>query len=90
MADLDELRRLLRDREALAPDPDGIASAARAHGTRIRRRRVAGAVVSGAAAVVVVVALATTAGLPRIAGYEGATVTAGADGTLEVVLPHVL
>ena len=62
MADLDELRRLLLAREALAPDPDGIAAAARADGIRMRRRRVAGAVVAGAAAVVVVVALATTVG----------------------------
>jgi hypothetical protein len=85
MADLDELRRLLRDREALAPDPDGIASAARAHGTRMRRRRLAGAVVASAAAVVVVVTLATTVGLPRAdraptGGTLGATPTSPVDG----------
>jgi len=85
MADLDELRRLLRAREALAPDPDGIASAARAHGTRMRRRRVAATVVAGAAAVVVVVALATTLGLPRAdrsptGGTVGPTPTGPVDG----------
>ena len=85
MADLDELRRLLRAREALAPDPDGIVSAARAQGTRMRRRRVAGAVVASAAAVVVVVALATTVGLPRAdrrptGGTVGATPTSPVEG----------
>ena len=85
MADLDELRRVLRSREALAPDPDGIASAARAHGTRIRRRRVATAVLSSAAAVVVVLALATTVGLPQAGrgptgGAVGATPTGPVDG----------
>jgi sugar-phosphatase len=31
-----------------------------------------------------------TEGLPRIAGYEGATVTVGPDGALELVLPQTL
>lgn len=85
MADLDELRRLLRTREALAPDPEGIASAARAQGTRMRRRRVAGAVVASAAAIVVVVALATTVGFPQAdrpptGGTVGATPTSPVEG----------
>lgn len=85
MADLDELRRLLQAREALAPEPDGIASAARADGTRMRRRHVAGAIVASAAAVVLVVTLATTVGLPRAdrpptGGTIGATPTGPVEG----------
>lgn len=57
MPDLEELRRVLHARAALAPEPDGIATAARARGVRIRRTRVAGAVTGSAAAVVAVVAL---------------------------------
>jgi hypothetical protein len=57
VTDLDELRQVLRAREALAPDPAGIAAAARARGTRIRRTRRLGALAGTAIAVVAVVAV---------------------------------
>jgi hypothetical protein len=57
VTDLDELRQVLRAREALAPDPAGIAAAARARGARIRRTRRLGAVAGTAAAVVAVIAV---------------------------------
>lgn len=77
MPDLEDLRRVLDDREQLAPEPAGIAAAARASGVRTRRRRAAAAVAGSAVAVVAVVALgATVLGGPQAAREPAATPTA--------------
>src|SRR5690242_624542 len=57
MTDLDELRRVLAEREALAPDTRGIADAARAEGTRIRRARATSVVGGSMVAILAVLAL---------------------------------
>jgi len=62
MTDLDDLRQVLREREALAPDLTGIAAGARARGLRIRRTRTVGAV---AAAVVTLLLGAAVVGRPQ-------------------------
>jgi hypothetical protein len=79
MSDLDDLRRVLHDREALAPDPAGIAVAARAAGLRIRRMRFAGTLAGSVVAVGLVVALgAALLGRPDAARRlePGSTLTA--------------
>jgi hypothetical protein len=87
MNELADLRRLLREREALAPAPAGIIAAARERGRRVRRVRractMAGAAATAAAALaagVVITRPAAVGGLGHQSGRGAVSLAWGSGG----------